>query len=179
MKNRETDYLDKLFASSSDVTDEVEVEVEVPLLDMPDGLSEKLYLIAESAPASSAIGQASDASLKADIANKSNVVSWPKIVNWPKLSSIAASLFIAILGFQFYQQHQTLKQLEQAQSDLATALHYLGEANRITREQVGGSLNENINKAGVVPAMSIGIDAVRPKLKKTKPEKTKPRKTQI
>ena len=176
MKNRETDYLDRLFASSSDMSDEAEVEI--PLLDIPDGLSDKLNTIAESAPASSVIGQASDASQKTDLGNKSKVVGWSNVVNWPKLSSIAASLFIAILGFQFYQQHQTLKQLEQAQSDLATALHYLGEANRITREQVRGSLNENINKAGVVPAMSIGIDAVRPKPKKTKPETPKPRKTQ-
>ena len=103
MKNSETDYLDKLFASSSDVTDEAEVEI--PLVELPESLGDKLYAIAESAPAASA---------------------WVKrgfFQSWPKMTSIAASLFVAIMGFQFYQQQQTFKQLEQAQADLATALH--------------------------------------------------------
>jgi len=83
------------------------------------------------------------------------------ILSWPKVTSIAASLFVAIMGFQFYQQQQTLRQLEQAQADLATALHYLGEANRIAQVQVSKSLNDNIKKAGVEPAMEIGRDAIR------------------
>lgn len=177
MKNRETDYLDRLFASSSDAT--AEAEVEVPLLEMPDGLSDKLHIIAESVPAfTDSVDQSGDASLEPSLGEKANVVSWPNYVTRSKLSGIAASLFIAIVCFQFYQQQQTLKQLEQAQSDLATALHYLGEANRITQAQVRGSLNQNINKAGVVPAMSIGIDAVRSRTKKVKSENHTSKKTQ-
>jgi hypothetical protein len=145
MKGQETDYLDKLFASSSDVTDEAEVEL--PLVEVPENLGEKLYAIAESTPA----GNAS--------------VHRGFYQSWPKVTSIAASLFVAITGFQFYQQQQTFKQLEQAQADLATALHYLSEANRITQAQVFNSLNENMNKAGVKPAMEIGRGAIAPNFK--------------
>jgi hypothetical protein len=153
MKNSETDYLNTLFASSSDVTDEAEVEI--PLLDVPDTLSGKLYAIAESAP----------------VVLTPNYTATTKrglFESWPKITSIAASLLVAIMGVQFYQQQQTLKQLEQAQNDLTTALHYLGEANRITRGQVLDSLNDNINKAGVIPAMEIGRDAVVPNFKRRK-----------
>jgi len=138
MKDNEIDYLDKLFASSSDATDEAEVAF--PLVDAPDVLSEKLYAIAESAP--------------------SVVVREPEVIvkhgffeGWPTMASVAASLFVAIMGFQFYQQQQTLKRLEQAQADLATALHYLGEANRITRAQVLDSLSDKLNEAEVLPAI--------------------------
>jgi hypothetical protein len=157
MKNSETDYLDKLFASSSDVTDEAEVEI--PLVELPESLGDKLYAIAESAPAASA---------------------WVKrgfFQSWPKMTSIAASLFVAIMGFQFYQQQQTFKQLEQAQADLATALHYLGEANRITQAQVLHSLNENMNKAGVKPAMEIGRGALAPNFKHRERESNAETKT--
>ncbi|MBT8114060.1 MAG: hypothetical protein KJP04_01675, partial [Arenicella sp.] len=58
-----------------------------------------------------------------------------------------------------YQQQQTLNQLEQAQADLATALHYLGEANKITRAQMVSSLNENMQKAAVAPVLEIGREA--------------------
>ena len=154
MKGQETDYLDKLFASSSDVTDEAEVEV--PLVDVPKSLGGKLYAIADSAP----IGVASEYGV---------TVKRSFFQSWPKVTSIAASLFVAIVGFQFYQQQQALTQLEQAQTDLATALYYLGEANRITRAEVLNSLNENMNKAGVVPAMEIGRDTVTPDFKKPAP----------
>ncbi len=182
MKNREIDYLDRLFASSSDAT--AEAKVEVPLLEMPDGLSDKLHMIAESVPAfTDSVDQSGDASIEPSLGEpslgkKANVLSWSNYVTRSKLSGIAASLFVAIVCFQFYQQQQTLKQLEQAQSDLATALHYLGEANRITQAQVRGSINQNINKAGVVPAMSIGIDAVRSRTKKVKSENHTSKKTQ-
>lgn len=142
MKSNETDYLNTLFSSSSDVTDEAEIEI--PLCDVSETLSDKLYAVSESTPA-----------------NKANVKRG-FFESWPKVTSVAASLLIALVGFQFYQQQQTLKQLEQAQGDLATALHYLGEANRIARAQVRDSLNENINKAGVIPAMEIGRDVVKP-----------------
>lgn len=154
MKDNETEYLDALFASSSDMSDEAEVEL--PLVEVPANLSGKLYAIAESAPAGSA------------------TVKRGFFESWPKITSIAASVLIAFMGLQFYQQQQTFKQLEQAQSDLATALHYLGEANRITQEHVLNSLNDNINKTGVVPAMQIGRDALMPNHKQrereTKPE---------
>jgi len=77
------------------------------------------------------------------------------------------------MGFQFYQQQQTLKQLEQAQTDLATALHYLGEANRITRAQVLDSLNDNINKTRVLPVIEIERDTLEFNFKQSQGE-TKP-----
>lgn len=160
MKNNETDYLDKLFASSSDVTGEAEVDV--PLVEVPENLGDKLYAIAESTPVAAA-------TVKQGIFQRWSVQSWP-LQSWPKVTSIAASLVVAIMGFQFYQQQQTFKQLEQAQADLATALHYLGEANRITQAQVLHSLNENMNKAGVKPAMEIGRGALAPNFKQSKPE---------
>ena len=163
MKNKETDYLDKLFASSSDINDEVEVDV--PLVDVPDTLAAKLRAIADSVPLSVVSENSSEV---AKASEKQSNVKPGFFQNWTKVTSIAASLFVAIVGFQFYQQQQTIKQLEQAQADLATALHYLGEANRIARAQVRDSLNDNINKAGVVPAMEIGRDVLNPNFKQHK-----------
>lgn len=155
MKQSETDYIDKLFASSSDVTDQAEVEI--PLVGVPEGLSEKLHAITDS----DSVG----------VAPKHNAtVKRGFFQSWPKVTSIAASLVVAFMGIQFYQQQQTLKQLEQAQADLATALHYLGEANRITRAQVLNSVNENMKKAGVEPAMEIGRESVIPNLKQYEAE---------
>jgi hypothetical protein len=150
MKRNETEYLDKLFASSSDVSDEAEVTF--PLVDVPEGLSEKLYEIAESTPLS--------------VAPKKRAA----LVSWPKVTSIAAALLVAVVSFQFYQQQQTLRQLTQAQADLATALHYLGEANRIARAQVRDSLNNNMKNAGVEPAIEFGREFVNPNLKDADPE---------
>jgi len=153
MKDNEIEYLDKLFASSSDVNNEVDIEY--PLLDVPDGLNRKLHAITEPSLVSTA------------------TVKRGFFERWPKVTSIAASLLVTVVGFQFYQQQQTLKQLEHAQNDLATALHYLGEANRITRAQVLNSLNNNINKAGVVPAMEIELnDRLEPKKLPEKRTKT-------
>ncbi len=152
MKENETDYLNKLFASSSDITDEAEVEI--PLVDVPEGLSDKLYGIAETT--------------SVQVANTKG----SKVFAWPKVTSIAAGLLVAVMALQFYQQQQTLKRLEQAQTDLATALHYLGEANRITRAQVQNSLQENLKKAGVEPVFE--IETEYPAERSHKPE-TKPR----
>lgn len=152
MKIQETDYLDILFASSSDVTEEVEVEV--PLIGVPEGLDEKLYAIVESSAQGTGVAPVAETVVK------------PRFFqNWSKVSSIAATLAIMFIGFQFYQQQQALRQLEQAQADLATALHYLSEANRITQSQVLNSVNDNIKKAGVEPALEIGRESVIPNLK--------------
>ncbi len=160
MKQNETDYLNKLFAFSSDLSDEIEVEI--PQQDLPAGLTQSLYEIAESS------GSAKDPI--AASAKRATVLSFPKF------ASVAASLFVAVLGFQFYQQQQTLKRLEEAQTDLATAIQYLAEANRIARNQVIDSLNDNIKKAGVEPAMEIGRDALRdsivPKSSDHEPQET-------
>jgi len=152
MKHNEAGYLDRLFASSSDVTDAAEVAV--PLVTAPEGLDERLYAIAES--------------ISATKMTQSHVhTNRSMALSWSKITGIAASFLVVIMGFQFYQQQQTLKQLAQAQADLATALHYLGQANRITRSQVLGSLNENMKKAGVEPALEIGRSIVAPSLKST------------
>ncbi len=148
MKDSESRYLDRLFSSSSDVTGEAEVDI--PLVAVPDDLGGKLVAIAESAPAARVYELDAKRGLS---------------MSWSKVTGIAASLLVAIMGFQFYQQQQTLKQLERAQSDLATALHYLGEANRITRAEVLNSLNANMNKAGVLPAIEIERDTFTPNFK--------------
>ena len=157
MKDKETDYLDRLFASSSDLSDEAEVEP--PLVPVSESLSDKLYAISESSPML--------ASSNYELGTKRKFFQ-----SWPKMTSVAASLLVAIVGFQFYQQQQTLNRLEQAQADLATALHYLGEANRITQTHVRNSLNDNINKAGVAPAVELELDA--PHDFKQRETKTKP-----
>ncbi len=156
MNGSETDYLDKLFASSSDVTDEAEVAF--PLVDAPENLGEKLYAITESKPISSS-------SIERRFTH-----------SWPKVTSIAASILAVIMGFQFYQQQQTLKQLEQAQADLATALHYVAEANRITRAQVLSTLNTNM-KNGVEPAIEVGRETIIPSLRKPEHENRKANRT--
>ena len=139
MKNRESDYLNELFSKSSD--DVGDTEIDFPLLDVPANLSDDLYAI-------------TGATLSANQSSgKHNFISWPKF------ASVAASLLMAIVLVQVYQQQKTLQQLEQAQTDLATALHYLGEANKITRAQVINSLNENMQKAGVAPVIEIGREA--------------------
>ena len=146
MKDNEKIYLDRLFSSSLNKAGDAEVEI--PLVPVPEGLSGKLNAIAEM----------SDGSSKNELASKRGF-----LISWPQVTGVAASLLVALMGFQFYQQQQTLKQLEQAQSDLATALHYLGEANRITQEQVLNSLNENIQKTDLVPAMEARSGDVKPK----------------
>ncbi len=153
MKQSETEYLNKLFSESSDVTEQAEVGV--PQVDVPASLTEELYAIANSAPTSV------------------NPEKSAKVFTFPKVATIAASLFVAVMGFQFYQQQQTIKQLEQAQSDLATALHYLGEANRIAQSQVLNSLNDNIKKAGVEPAMEFGREVLRPESRKRESRQSK------
>lgn len=140
MKDKETDYLNELFARSSDKADESEIDF--PLVDVPDDLTDKLYAITKP-------------TLSSSHSSKQSAVK-----SWPKFASVAASLLVAVVVFQVYQQQQTLKQLEQAQTDLVTALRYLGEANKITQAQMFHSLNTNMKKAAVAPAIEIGRGAV-------------------
>jgi hypothetical protein len=145
MNDKETEYLNTLFKTSSDQLDEAEIEY--PLFGMPEKLSHTLYAITEPAPGS-------------PVSIKSRNVK-----TWPKFASIAASLLMAVVLLQVYQQQQTLEQLEQAQTDLATALHYLGEANQIARVQMLNSLNENMKKAAFAPVIEIGRGAIIPTVK--------------
>ena len=145
MKDKESQFLSKLFASSSDQADQSEVDF--PLVDVPPRLSENLYAISDSQIDSSP--QAKPLLFK----------------SWPKITSIAASVLVAVVLFQVYQQQQTLKQLEQAQADLATALHYLGEANKITQANTINSFNSNMKKAAVEPVVEIGRGSLFPNLK--------------
>ena len=145
MKNEEQDYLHTLFAKSANETDEAATDF--PLIDVPADLTANLYAVTESAPSSS-----HSTKLRA-------------FMSWPKFASVAASLLMAVVLMQVYQQQQTLRQLKQAQTDLATALHYLGEANKITRVQMLNSLNSNMQKAAVSPALEVGRDAALPTTK--------------
>ena len=145
MKTNETDFLNKLFTKPS--AESEELEIDFPLLDVPNNLSENLHAITESTPVSL------------------SSVKQRKFNAWPKVASIAASALLAVVAFQFYQQQQTLNQLEQAQYDLATAIHYLDEANKITRAHMFNTLNTNMKKAAVAPVIVIGRDTVLPTLK--------------
>ena len=138
MKHSEPDYLDTLFALSSDESDAAQGGF--PLVDVPDTLNRRLTAIVHLVPASGDSFPASGALPPAAPAKPHILASWPTA------TSIAATLLVTLVGFQFYQQQQTLNQLEQAQADLTTALHYLGEANRITRAQVVNSLNETVGE---------------------------------
>lgn len=142
MKDKETEYLNTLFTKSADEVDESEKDF--PLLDVPANLSDKLYAITKPTLSSS------------------HSIKQRAFKSWPKFASVAASLLMAVVLMQVYQQQQTLKQLEQAQTDLATALHYLGEANQITRTQTLNALNTNMKKAAFAPVIEIGRDAVSP-----------------
>ena len=144
MKHTESDYLDKLFASSLD--EKREREIDIPQLDLPSDLNGRLKAIADQKIVDSS--SASDA----------------RVFSFPKLAAIAATLFVGIFAFQLVQHHRTLQQLEQAQADLATALHYIGQANQIARSQVLNSLNDNIKRAGINPAVEIGRDTLRESL---------------
>ena len=137
----EAEYLIKLFTKVSDETNEMETDF--PLVDVPANLTDDLYAITES--------------------TKPNVHRMSR--SWSKFASIAASILIAVVLMQVYQQHQTLKQLEQAQADLATALHYLGEANNITRAQMLSTLNTNMQNAAIGPVIEIGRGVVLPTVK--------------
>ena len=142
MSDKETDYLNKLF--SSELND---ADAEVPMLEVPSTLSDKLRAIPETS------------------LHQSEPIKHRIAKVWPKFTGIAASLLVAVVVFQLYQQQQTLKQLEQAQADLAIALQYLGEANEIARAQVLATLNSNMQKASVRPVIEISREAVLPNLK--------------
>ena len=142
MKDHETEYLNTLFTAPSDQADESEVDF--PLLEVPTNLSDSLYAI--TGPA----------------LNSEPITKQRRFKSWPKFASVAASILMAVVLVQNYQQHQTLKQLEQAQADLATALRYLGEANQITRVHMLNTLNKNMRKAAVVPVIEMGRDAASP-----------------
>jgi hypothetical protein len=148
MKDQEIKYLNSLFSKSADEQDESVIDL--PLLDVSSDLSERLYAITAS------------------VVSTTKTSKQARVKPWPKFASIAASLLMAVILVQVYQQQQTLSQLEQARTDLATALHYLGEANQIARAQMLTTLNANIRKATFEPVMEIGRDAVLPTVESLK-----------
>ena len=146
----EAEFLNKLFDQSSH--DDVEAEHDFPLMNVSANLTAELYAITE-------------ADLSREPENKlSSFRAWPKWVG------MAASFLIAVVLLQIYDQRQTIKQLEQAQHDLATALHYLREANQITRSQMLNTLNSNMQKATIVPLINIGRAMTRSPLQTLEPE---------
>ncbi|MFT5574008.1 MAG: hypothetical protein ACI9FR_002944 [Cryomorphaceae bacterium] len=162
MKDNETEYLNKLFTKSSSELDESEIDF--PLVDVPADLSNQLYAI--TGPALSSSGSIKQGVFK----------SWSNKA-WPKFASVAASLLMAVVLLQVYQQNQTLNQLEQAQADLTTALHYLGEANKITQTQMLNALNANMKKAAFAPVIEIGRDAAIPTVESLESATKRPHRT--
>jgi len=156
MKPSETDYLNDLFAISDVPT---EAEKDFPLLDVPESLSAKLDAIPDAARMV-----------------KPSASLHPVI--WPKMTGLAAGIMVAIIGVQFYQQHQTLRQLEKAQADLATALHYLGEANRITQQHVRNSVGHRV-RAGIEPAWKIGRERATPDQQPLEHKTNHPERTRL
>ena len=152
----EMDYLNKLFTAAQDET--AEAESNFLLVDTPENLSEELYAITE-----------------ADIKTQKTEHALSGL--WPKFAAIAASLVMAVVLLQSYNQQQTIKQLEQAQHDLAIALHYLSEANKITQAQMINTLNSNMQKATIVPVLEVGRGLVIPSNKTTDSAAQKPNRT--
>lgn len=148
MKDQETEYLDKLFAKSSNEADEKEIDF--AMHDVPAELTGRLFAISE------------------------NTHKTGFFYSWKKVASIAASLLVGMVIFQIYQQQQTLQQLEKAQADLATALHYLEQANQITRAHVINSLRTNMKNTTAVPVRELGRNAVLPTLKSLGAENNTP-----
>jgi hypothetical protein len=140
MKENETDYLNKLFATAE--SRQEDANSQFPLVDVPERLSNRLYAIADSSP------------------RKASSLLQRLFRPGRTLSGVAASLLVTVMVVQAYQQYQTMQQLEQAQADLATALQYLNEANQIARAQVLSTLNGSMNKAAVEQAVEKGREAV-------------------
>jgi len=146
----EIEFLNKLFDQSNN--DNIKAEHDFPLVEVSANLTAELYAITE-------------ADLSREPENKLS-----SFRAWPKWAGMAASLLIAVVMLQIYDQRQTIKQLEQAQHDLATALHYLREANQITQIQLLNTLNSNIQKATIVPIVEIGRAIARPPKSMLEPE---------
>lgn len=164
MNNEENEYLNNLFAGSSVETGGTDTDI--PLLQVPESLTARLFAI-------SARTQSSEQ--KTAQPGPSRVLKMPwRSKSLSKVTGIAASLLMATVVTLLYQQQQTLRQLEQAQRDLATALHYLGEANEITRAQMINSLNTNLRQAAVAPVIEIGRDALLQPTKPINPESEPP-----
>ncbi|NND83507.1 MAG: hypothetical protein HKN50_13850 [Gammaproteobacteria bacterium] len=165
MKDQETEFLNKLFAGQP--ADDSRSQAGIPLLDVPEHLSDRLYAIPETIEATETSSERLHQRASAAWSS-----SWS--MSWQKVGGIAASLLVAVVVFQVYQQQQTLKQLEQAQADLAVALHYLGQANEITRVHMRKTLNSNIKKAAVEPVVEIGRETVRPSIRALQPKTKTP-----
>ncbi len=60
---------------------------------------------------------------------------------------------------QMNEQRQTIAQLEQAQRDLAIALHYLNEANQAVEASLVNTLDNTMQKAAVEPVVN-SINAI-------------------
>lgn len=137
---KENDYINNLFSSSSNESDENEHDF--PLVDAPPQLKKKLYDIAE-------------VSSSQDIAGEKSECWYTNIFALPRVASVAACVLVMLVGFQYYQQQKMLGQFNQAQEDLATAVYYLNEATRITRTEVLASFQPNLKQRYVnIPAAS-------------------------
>ena len=154
----ESELLRKIFAEPGQATGGEEA---VPLLDIPAGLTQRLYAIADG-----------DTALRQYPARQSIVskalARLAQLPAWKSLGAVAASAVIVAVMVQMNEQRQTIAQLEQAQRDLAIALHYLNEANQAVEASLVNTLDNTMQKAAVEPVAN-SINAIDvPKVERLK-----------
>lgn len=122
-----------------------ESEEAVPLLDTPAGLTQRLYAIADD-----------DTALLRQRPTRRPIVSaaltrLAQLPAWKSLAAVAASAVIVAVMLQMNEQRQTIAQLEQAQRDLAMAVHYLNQTNQAVETSLVNTLGNTMQKATVAP----------------------------
>lgn len=118
-----------------------------PLVDLPPGLSEKLYAISDS--------ENKDTSEKRNIRGNRF---------WHAIASLAA---VVIIGLFFIEQSQqpTEQEIQRAKQELAIAFAYLNAVNKTTNAKVKQTLNARLQQVSVSPVLNV---VVRPKSEEKK-----------
>ncbi len=154
----ESELLRQIFAEPGQAT---EGEEAVPLLDIPAGLTQRLYAIADDETA------LSQREPRQNIFSKA-LAKLSRLHVWKSLGAVAASAVIVAVMVQINEQRQTIAKLEQAQRDLAIALHYLNEANQAVEASLVNTLDSTMQKAAVEPVAN-SINAINvPKVERLK-----------
>ncbi|MGI9289145.1 MAG: hypothetical protein ACR2P1_27480 [Pseudomonadales bacterium] len=144
--NHESDFLRKVFAEPGQSVDDIEA---VPLVDIPAGLTEKLYAIADSETE-----EMPDHSRQTTFSNGFfSLVRLSKLPSWKTWGGVAASVVMVAVMLQMNEQRKTIAQLEQAQQDLTIAFRYLNETNKAVEARLVDTLGNNMQKAVFAPVV--------------------------
>lgn len=154
----EAKLLRQIFAEPGHNT---EADEAVPLLDIPAGLTQRLYAIADDDTALSQRESRQNIFATA-------LTRLAQLPAWKSLGAVVASAVIVAVMVQMNEQRKTIAQLEQAQRDLAIALHYLNEANQAVEASLVNTLDNTMQKAAVEPVVN-SINAIEvPKVERVK-----------